>query len=132
MQKDTGSVAVLISTPYMDEAGRCQRVGFMRHGQIIAEGAPSQLRARLAERVLELRGSPLKLLRHIAQKDPDIENVCAFGDRLHLRVGEKKADTVVSRLPPRIRTEGGKVDGLRVIPPVLEDVFIELSEQAYE
>ena len=40
-------VAVLISTPYMDEASRCTRVGFMRGGHIIAEGAPSELRATL-------------------------------------------------------------------------------------
>ncbi len=126
------NVAVLISTPYMDEAGRCHRVGFMRHGQIIAEGTPSQLRARLADRILELRGSPLKLLRHIAQKDPGVEDVRAFGDRLHLRVVEKMADQVLARLPSTIKSQGGRVDSLRGIPAVLEDVFIELSEQAYE
>ena len=129
---DTGKVAVLISTPYMDEASRCRRVGFMRHGQIIAEGTPAQLRARLADRVLELRGSPFRLLRHIAQKDPDVEDVRAFGDRLHLRVLKNKADQVVSRLPPMIRNEGATLDDLRIIPPLLEDVFIELSEQTYE
>ncbi len=129
---EEGSVAVLISTPYMDEAARCNRVGFMRHGKIIAEGTPLQLRGRLAERVLELRGSPLKLLRHIAHEDADVEDVRAFGDRLHIRVGEGRAGEVISRLPDRIRSEDGAVDDLRVIPPVLEDVFIELSEQAYE
>ncbi len=132
MKKDEESVAVLISTPYMDEASRCRRVGFMRDGQIIAEGTPSQLRGRLAERILELRGSPLKLLRHVAQKDPDVQDVRAFGDRLHLRIVEKKADMVLGRLPSTIKAEGGKVDNLRIIPPALEDVFIELSEQAYE
>lgn len=129
---DADKVAVLISTPYMDEAGRCRRVGFMRHGQIISEGTPAQLRARLTDRILELRGSPLKLLRHIAQRDPDVEDVRAFGDRLHLRVAEKKADQVVRRLPSIIRNEGAKLDDLRIISPLLEDVFIELSEQAYE
>ncbi|MCL4531343.1 MAG: ABC transporter ATP-binding protein [Chloroflexi bacterium] len=127
-----GAVAVLISTPYMDEAARCNRVGFMRHGKIIAEGTPSQLRSRLTDRVIELRGSPLKLLRRIAQEDLDVEDVRAFGDRLHLRVREGKADLVASRLPSAIRSEGGNVDGIRVIPAVLEDVFIELSEQSYE
>ena len=127
-----GGVAVLISTPYMDEAARCHRVGFMRHGQIIAEGTPSQLRTQLANRVLELRGSPLKLLRQVAQTDADVEDVRAFGDRLHLRVGQGKAEVVVSRLPARISSEGGKVEDLRLVPPVLEDVFIALSEQAYE
>ena len=125
-------VSVLISTPYMDEAARCNRVGFMRHGQIIAEGTPSQLRDRLAGRILELRGSPLNSLRQIAHKDPDVEDVRPFGDRLHLRVGEKKAEVVAGRLPSAIRSEGAKVDELRPIPPSLEDVFISLSEQAYE
>lgn len=125
-------VSVLISTPYMDEAARCNRVGFMRHGQIIAEGTPSQLRDQLAGRILELRGSPLNLLRQIAHQDQDIEDVRPFGDRLHLRVGEKKAEGVMSRLPSAIRSGGATLDGLRSIPPSLEDVFIELSEQAYE
>src|SRR6266545_2479245 len=50
-------VSVIISTPYMDEASRCHRVGFMKAGSIIAEDTPSNLRARLNSRILELRGS---------------------------------------------------------------------------
>ncbi len=125
-------VAVLISTPYMDEAARCHRVGFMRRGQIIAEGTPRQLRARLADRVLELRGSPLKRLRQIALADKDVEDVRAFGDRLHLRVAAQKAVQVLERLPDSIRGQGAQLEELRAVPPLLEDVFIELSEQAYE
>ncbi len=125
-----GGVAVLISTPYMDEASRCHRMGFMKAGRIIAEGAPSALRARLADRVLELRGEPLKLLRHLAHQDADVEDVAAFGDRLHLRVRTGQADSVIHRLPDRIRAEGGKLTELRLIPPILEDVFIALSESS--
>ncbi len=125
-------VSVLLSTPYMDEAARCHRVGFMRHGRIIAEGTPLQLRARLAGRVLELRGTPLRLLRDVVQKDAGVEDVRAFGDRLHIRVVEQKAEDVLARLPVTIAANGGQVDELRPVPPVLEDVFIELSEQAYE
>ncbi|MGA7608428.1 MAG: ABC transporter ATP-binding protein [Anaerolineales bacterium] len=130
--REVGKVAVLISTPYMDEAARCNRVGFMRHGKIIAEGTPSELRTMLKDRILELRGQPIKLLRHIAQKDEDVEDVRAFGDRLHLRVREDKAQVVIDRLPSPIRSEGGEVNNLRSIPPQLEDVFIYLSEQSYE
>ena len=122
-----GDVAVLISTPYMDEASRCHRVGFMKNGKIIAEDTPSNLRARLNNRVLELRGSPINLLRHVAHNDRDVEDVQAFGDRLHIRVGERKADDVLSRLKSAIRSEGGRVDELRAVSPVLEDVFIALS-----
>lgn len=127
-----GRVSVIISTPYMDEASRCHRVGFMKAGRIIAEDTPSNLRARLNGRVLELRGSPIGLLRHVARKDEDVEDVQAFGDRLHIRVGENKAQDVLSRLPSRIGSEGGQVDELRSVPPVLEDVFIALSESNHE
>ncbi len=121
-------VSVLISTPYMDEASRCHRVGFMKEGRIIAEDTPSHLRARLNGRILELRGSPIGLLRHVAHRDPGVEDVQAFGDRLHIRVGQDKAQDVLNRLPSQIGSEGGQVDELRSIPPVLEDVFIALSE----
>jgi ABC-2 type transport system ATP-binding protein len=121
-------VSVLISTPYMDEASRCHRVGFMKAGRIIAEDTPSNLRARLNGRVLQLRGSPIGLLRHVAHKDEDVEDVQAFGDRLHIRVREKKSQAVLNRLKSRIESEGGQVDELRSVPPVLEDVFIDLSE----
>ena len=131
-EKEGGGVAVLISTPYMDEAARCNRVGFMRHGKIIAEGTPSELRGMLRDRILELSGEPIKQLRHIAQKDEDVEDVRAFGDRLHLRVREDKAQVVIDRLPSEIRSEGGELNRLRSIPPQLEDVFIYLSEQSYE
>lgn len=123
-------VTVLISTPYMDEASRCHRVGFMKDGRLIAEDTPANLRARLNGRVLELRGSPIGLLRHVAHKDEDVEDVQAFGDKLHIRVGENKAQDVLSRLKSQIRSEGGQVDALRAVPSTLEDVFIALSESS--
>lgn len=125
-------VAVLISTPYMDEAARCHRVGFMRHGKIIAEDTPSQLRSLLTGRILELRGTPLAILRRVCEADKIVEAVRAFGDRLHVRVATGQVDSVVEHLPAQIGQEGGQVEYLRVIPPLLEDVFIYLSEQAYE
>jgi ABC-2 type transport system ATP-binding protein len=128
----TGEVAVIISTPYMDEASRCHRVGFMKAGRIIAEDTPSNLRARLNGRVLELRGSPIGLLRHIAHNDQDVEDVQAFGDRLHIRVRENKAQDVLRHLSSEINREGGQVDELRSVSPVLEDVFIALSESTHE
>jgi ABC-type multidrug transport system ATPase subunit len=104
----------------------------MKDGKIIAEDTPSNLRARLNNRVLELRGSPIGLLRQVAHKDQDVEDVQAFGDRLHLRVGEGKARDVLGRLTSQIQSEGGRVDELRSVTPVLEDVFIALSESNYE
>lgn len=125
-------VSVLLTTPYMDEAARCHRVGFMRAGKIIAEGTPPELRATLNGRILELRGEPIALLRKIARQDKDVEDVQAFGNRLHVRVGKNKAEVVLSRLKSTIRSEGGQVTNLRSVPPVLEDVFIDLSESNHD
>jgi ABC-2 type transport system ATP-binding protein len=125
-------VSVLISTPYMDEASRCHRVGFMNSGRLIAEDTPSNLRARLNGRVLELRGDPINKLRHVAHQDKDVEDVAAFGDRLHLRVRENKAQDILKRLPEEIRVAGGTIHELRTVPPVLEDVFIALSEPNHD
>ncbi|MFZ5881428.1 MAG: ATP-binding cassette domain-containing protein [Chloroflexota bacterium] len=124
-----GGVSVIISTPYMDEASRCHRVGFMKLGRIIAEDTPSNLRARLAGRVLELRGDPINTLRHVAHQDADVEDVAAFGDKLHLRVKADCAAAVIERLPGVIAAQGATLLELRPVPPTLEDVFIALSER---
>ncbi len=122
-------VSVIISTPYMDEASRCHRVGFMKKGKIIVEDTPSNLRARLNGRVLELRGSPINVLRHVAHQDEDVEDVAAFGDKLHIRAREGKSDLIMGRLPDEIKSAGGVLTELRAIPSTLEDVFIALSER---
>ncbi|GAB1472182.1 ABC transporter ATP-binding protein [Chloroflexota bacterium] len=130
LQGESG-VSVVISTPYMDEAARCHRIGFMKKGQIIAEGTPGQLRTILNERIVELRGEPLPLLKQIAAQDSGVEDVRAFGDRLHLRVGRDQSKPVIQKLQKSIPAGGGAFVSARPIPPVLEDVFIYLSEQEH-
>jgi len=121
-------VAVVISTPYMDEAVRCGRVGFIRQGRLLVEGQPETLRGQLTGRILELYGQPLPLLRRIAQADPDVEDAQMFGDRLHLRVRIGAGEAITQRLHQAIPAGGGLVSLVRPIPPGLEDVFIALLE----
>ncbi|HCR70833.1 MAG TPA: multidrug ABC transporter ATP-binding protein [Anaerolineae bacterium] len=121
-------VSVIISTPYMDEASRCHRVGFMKSGKIIAEDTPSNLRRQLNDRILELRGEPLHELKNISMQDAEIEEVAAFGDKLHLRVKDGTSQNVITRLGKQIESQNAKVTSLRVIPPSLEDIFILLTE----
>lgn len=120
-------VCVLISTPYMDEASRCHRLAFMRGGKIISEGTAEQMRATLNERIVELRGTPLPLLRRIAAKNPEVEDVTAFGDRLHLRLKKRLVQESIDRLHESIQQAGGQFENARLIPPTLEDVFIDLA-----
>jgi ABC-2 type transport system ATP-binding protein len=125
------AVTVLVSTPYMDEAARCHRVGFMRGGRLVLEGTPEQLRMRLEKRILELRGKPLMQLRRLSEAVEGVENVQMFGDRLHLRVQEGKTQGVIASLEQAIPQAGGEISLLRPIQPQLEDVFISLLENPH-
>lgn len=119
-------VSVLVSTPYMDEAARCTRVGFMHRGKLIVEGAPGQVAGRLNGRVIELLGGPRDPMRRAASADPGVEDVQVFGDRLHLRVKPGSADQVLARLPEAMQVAGVQIQRLRSIAPTLEDAFIDL------
>ena len=127
----SNGVSVIISTPYMDEAARCNRIGFMQKGAITVEGTPGQLRNLLNQRVLELRGSPLPLLKAISAENPQVEDVRAFGDRLHLRVKTGQTETVIKDLKQSIPAGGSIFNGARPIAPALEDVFMYLTEQEH-
>jgi ABC-2 type transport system ATP-binding protein len=125
---DHGEVSVLVSTPYMDEAARCKRVGFMRNGRKLVEGTPAELRQHLVGVILELRGQPLSLLRRLAEADEGVEDAQLFGDRIHVRVRPGTGAEVEARLRERIAAEGGELSRLRLVQPQLEDVFISLLE----
>jgi ABC-2 type transport system ATP-binding protein len=129
-----GRVSIIITTPYMDEASRCNRLGFMSGGKIIAEGTPIELRATLKDRIIEVSGSKLPRMRELAAQDADVEDVHAFGDRLHLRVRAGAAERVLSRLKSGLKAAGApsradaRVEAVRSIPATLEDVFMALSK----
>ena len=128
-KQDGSGTAILVTTPYMDEAARCSRVGFMQGGRILTEGRPASLWKQLEGRILELQGEPLPLLRSLSNEDKDVENAQMFGDRLHLRVREGKVKKVRKRLLEKIPAGGGKVRRIRPIQPQLEDVFILFLER---
>jgi ABC-2 type transport system ATP-binding protein len=119
-----GGAAVIACTPYMDEATRCQRVGFMHSGRILVEGRPRELVRALEGRVVELAAHPKEWARKIALADPAVEDALAFGDRFHLRVSD--ADAALARLPVALGGAGVAVSSLRSIAPSIEDLFIWL------
>jgi len=121
-----GGSAVLVSTPYMDEAMRFNRVVFMNKGRALLDGTPRGLIQRLEGRVLELAANPQMEARRLAGADPGVEDVHAFGDRLHLRVSDPAA--VSERLPGALAAEGVRLFHLSPVTPTLEDVFIQLLE----
>ena len=123
-------VAVLLCTPYMDEASRCTRVGFLREGKLIVEGTPDILRESLHGRIAELTGTDLQALAHAATLFPEfVKSVQRFGDRLHLRLATN-LETKLAEIKTAIIDSGTHVDRLEWVEPELEDVFIALTEEA--
>jgi len=122
-----GGSAVLVSTPYMDEAMRFNRVVFMNHGRALTQGVPRDLIGHLNGRILELAADPQMDARQIAMDDPDVEDVHTFGEYVHLRV--RSADGPLTRIPQRLTEAGITLHHLHSVMPTLEDVFIQLLEK---
>jgi len=122
-----GGSAVLVSTPYMDEAMRFNRVVFMNKGRALTSGVPRELLKLLEDRVLELATDSQMNARAVVLADPEVEDVHAFGDRLHLRVTEMTGP--LARLPGALAAAGVNLIHLKPVAPTLEDVFIQLLEK---
>ena len=118
--------AVLVSTPYMDEAMRFNRVIFMNHGKVLTQGAPRDLMKRLDGRILELDTEDQMAARQIVLDDPEVEDVHTFGNHLHLRVSS--ATGPIERIPSRLESASIPMNHLVPVPATLEDVFIHLIE----
>ena len=121
-----GGSAVLVSTPYMDEAMRFNRVFFMNHGRVLTQGAPRELMKRLEGRILELDTPDQMATREIVSDDPEVEDVHAFGNHLHLRVTSAKGP--MGRIPARLESASIPINHLVPVPATLEDVFIHLLD----
>lgn len=121
-------ITVLLSTPYMDEATRCTRVGFLREGRLVMEGTPRSLRQLLAGRVMELTGAPGEVIHRVLSQTTGVLSVQRFGDRLHLLLDQRYRQEAVEKITRGVEAEGGQMVHLGEVDPLLEDVFIALSE----
>ncbi len=118
---------VLVSTPYMDEAERCNRVSMMDQGKILVSGAPQHLAQEMPFRIIEVKAKPRKLLREIIYQVEEILGWRAVGDRLRLSVTDP-AETM-EKINQKLTEAGGQISILRESLTHMEDVFIYLVEQ---
>jgi ABC-2 type transport system ATP-binding protein len=128
LRKD--GVTVLVSTPYMDEAARCQTVAFMSQGRVLVADEPRNLQQQLREAVLELRAEPLEQARAIARGAPAVASVQTFGTTLHVLTAEP--DLAERELAQRLAAGGIAVGSLRRILPSIEDVFVSMTQHQEE
>ncbi len=120
-------LTLLLTTPYLDEAERCQRVALMDHGRILTVNTPDALRAEARGVVIELIARPKRRAVELLQKLEHVSDVQAFGERLHVTLAgldASLAEATRSRLSEALGAAGVEVEAARAITPSLEDVFI--------
>jgi ABC-2 type transport system ATP-binding protein len=117
-------VTLVVSTPYMDEAERCTRLGFMFNGKIVALDTPERIRGLMDGQILELETPDVRRARTLLTDLPGVMNVGIFGDRVHVVVRE--CASMIDPICERLKPAGVIVTRIEPIPPGLEDVFISL------
>ena len=116
-------VAILISTPYMDEAARCGRVGFLYQGRLLVDGTPAELRQPLQERMIVVSGAPPGRAASWVAGVGGIEETQVLGATLRLRVPSGMGESVASTIELAARRAGETDVQARLVAPSLEDVF---------
>jgi ABC-2 type transport system ATP-binding protein len=115
---------IVVSTPYMDEAERCNRIGLLFKGQLIECGTPRQIKAMVKGQVIEFHPDRLEAARALLATQPGVLEVQVYGTLLHVFVAE--ADQVWPRLQVTLNEADIKIDAVRLIHPRMEEAFISL------
>ncbi|MGC3997683.1 MAG: ABC transporter ATP-binding protein [Anaeromyxobacter sp.] len=118
-----GGMTVLVSTPYMDEAERCSRVGLVHHGRLLLEGEPGRLIAGFEDEAYEVRGGDRDRLDAVLAAHPAVRAASPAGDRLRIvsaRGARAEVEAAVAPLGAR----------LEPIAPGFEDLFLSRLREA--
>ncbi|MFH1383060.1 MAG: ATP-binding cassette domain-containing protein [Chloroflexota bacterium] len=115
-------ITILVSTPYLDEAERFNRVAFMHRGRIIACDTPQNLKNEMAGELLEIRARPVRPAVTALKQAPFSAAPQVFGDTIHITVDDaRKRRPEVKHL---LEQEKITIGSINPIPPSLEDALV--------
>lgn len=121
-------VTLVVTTHYLDEAERCDRIALMHQGRLVALGTVSDLKEVFAGRaILEVAAPRFLDAQERLEKEPWVLESSLFGDRLHVVV--QNADEGRRRIAQTLEAEGNGPVAIERIVPSLEDVFIHSIEK---
>ena len=115
-------LTVLVTTHYMDEAERCHRLAYIAYGKLLAKGTLQDVLASAQLTTWEVSGPQLGRLSQQLQGLPGIEQVAAFGSKLH--VSGREAGAIQQAISPFQK----EPYAWQKIEPGLEDAFIGLMQ----
>ncbi len=120
-------ITIFMSTPYLDEAERCNRVALVNLGEIINYDTPQNVKSKLDKDVIEVVCTPVRDTYKLLKLKTSYE-VQMFGDRLNIVVDNYDSDFIILQ---KLFTDNNiKVQDMRLIPPSLENVFMHFIKEA--
>jgi len=121
------SVALFVTTHYMEEAERCNQVAIIARGRLLRGGTPRELRESVSGQLLEVECSPLMKASQAFGRIPGVIGLTAYGTTLHLNVTNPK--TVETAIREAARAQSIAVTSVKPIDASLEDVFASLEKE---
>lgn len=119
-------ITIVMTTPYLDEAERCHRVGLMNNGKTMVVDTPKKVKSMMKGVVVELICDNIRGADKILKNVDNVREVQAFGDRMNLVLDNYEAAfPVVERM---LKDNNINIQSSRVIQPSLENVFISLMQ----
>jgi ABC-2 type transport system ATP-binding protein len=115
-------VTIFVSTAYLDEAERCNRLALLHQGRLLGLGTPAEVKRLLPGRLLEVRTSAPRRTAALLRERLRDTSVGLFGDRVHVTTLDPAGTE--AKIVEIVREAGFEWHGLRVIEPSLEDVFV--------
>ena len=116
-------ITVFVTTAYLDEAERCNRLGLMDRGRLIRYDSPARLKSDMAEECYEVRSPNLRAAKDVLRPVEGVVSMEPSGTVLHLFLDPKR--TSVEAMQQTVPSAE-----FRRITPSLEDIFIALVQKA--
>ncbi len=117
-------VTVVVSTSYLDEAERCDRVVFLHQGRILALDTPDNLLERLPGKLLHLAGPRPRAMRDAVRGVQGVLGVALFGNAVHVLLSDGAGTR--ARVQEALERAGAAPERVEGAEPSLEDVFLHL------
>lgn len=119
-------ITILVSTPYMDEASKCDRIALMQSGKILSIETPENTIKSFDEELYSVRTKDIYRLKSDLKNYEDTSSVFLFGQELHYTSKAKEAD--IEELKNYLENKGHDKIEIKKIEPNIEDCFMRLME----
>jgi len=121
------NITILVSTPYMDEAMRCDRVALIQNGRVLAIDTPVKIRDGFSRKLFSIKAAEkYKLITALRSFHSTVTSY-PFGDSMHVTFSD---DLIPAGLDEHLRNNGINDAIVSEINAGIEDRFLELMETA--